>query len=228
MSAAKFFGKIIQNFGQFIVAFGRRLYLSPEEKRIAPWVNAHGDKTFRLDYNLNESSFVLDLGGYEGQWASDIFARYLCTIHVFEPVPIFAEKIAKRFAGNSKINVHYFGLGRETCNVNLHLAADGSSVFTNKNAESIIIQIIKVDDFLRENEFPFIDLIKINIEGGEYELLEHLLETGYVENIRNIQVQFHDCVQDANVRMQMIQRKLEKTHHITYQYPFVWENWTRN
>jgi FkbM family methyltransferase len=171
---------------------------------------------------------VFDLGGYQGQWTSDIFARYCCTIHIFEPVPIFAEKIAKRFAGNPKVYVHNFGLGKETCNVRLHLSADGSSVFTKRSEETILIKIVKIDDFIRDNEVKFIDLIKINIEGGEYELLEHLLNSNYVENVNDIQVQFHDCVQDAQERMQAIQRQLEKTHHITYQYPFVWENWTRN
>ena len=41
--------------------------------RVAPWLADNGDKTYRLDYNLNENSVVFDLGGYEGQWASDIF-----------------------------------------------------------------------------------------------------------------------------------------------------------
>ena len=34
----------------------------------------------RLDYNLNENSVVFDLGGYEVQWASDIFSKYLSSI----------------------------------------------------------------------------------------------------------------------------------------------------
>jgi hypothetical protein len=41
-----------------------------------------------LEYDLNADSVCIDIGGYEGQWASDIFGRYGCTIHVFEPVPL--------------------------------------------------------------------------------------------------------------------------------------------
>jgi len=67
--------------------------------------------------------------------------------------------------------------------------------------------------------------MKINIEGSEYDLLEHLLETNYVKIIKNIQVQFHDFVPNAEKRMKRIQEKLQKTHYLTYQYPFVWENW---
>lgn len=35
----------------------------------------------------------------------------------------------------------------------------------------------------------------------------------------------HDFVPDAKRRMQKIQAALSRTHNLTYQYPFVWENW---
>ena len=69
--------------------------------------------------------------------------------------------------------------------------------------------------------------MKINIEGGEYDLLEHFLESGFIKNINNIQIQFHDFIPNAEERMKKIQYELEKTHSLTYQYPFVWENWQR-
>jgi hypothetical protein len=74
---------------------------------------------------------------------------------------------------------------------------------------------------------PFgVDLMKINIEGGEYELLEHLIARGLTKRIRNIQVQFHeDVMAGAAGRMERIQSRLAETHHLTYQERFVWENW---
>ena len=68
-------------------------------------------------------------------------------------------------------------------------------------------------------------MIKVNIEGGEYDLLEFLIDSNYIEIIDNIQVQFHDFIPDAEERMKNIHKKLEKTHFLTWQYPFVWENW---
>jgi len=32
-------------------------------------------------------------------------------------------------------------------------------------------------------------------------------------------------VPDAKARVQNIRRQLERTHRLTYQYDFVWENW---
>ena len=70
--------------------------------------------------------------------------------------------------------------------------------------------------------------MKVNIEGGEYDLLEGLIENGLTARIRNIQVQFHDFVPNAYERMKNIQLSLSKTHKITYQFEFVWENWELN
>ena len=70
-------------------------------------------------------------------------------------------------------------------------------------------------------------LMKINIEGGEYDLLDRMIETGLVESIDNLQVQFHNFTVDAKRRMERIQEALQRTHTLNYQYRFVWENWVR-
>ena len=42
----------------------QRLDDSPHRKALAAWRRADGDRTLRLDYDLNENSVVFDLGGY--------------------------------------------------------------------------------------------------------------------------------------------------------------------
>lgn len=195
-----------------------------QEDAFQSWFRDQGDKTLRLDYDLNESSIVFDLGGYEGQWASDIFSMYCCFIHVFEPIQDFVARIDQRFSRNTKIITHRFGLSGETRDVRIGLGRDGSSTFKN-GTDTREITLIKATDFMRENSISDIDLMKINIEGGEYELLEHLIETEYVAKIKNLQVQFHDFVPDAEQRMARIRADLERTHFLTYEYRFVWENW---
>ena len=202
---------------------------SEQSKRVRPWKKANGEQ-LRFAYPLTESSVVMDLGGYEGQWASDIFSRYCCSVMVFEPVREFSDQIAKRFAANRKISSFPFGLSGATGTVEISLDKNSSSAFKDtgnkENKESV--RMVRASDFFSEHEIGAVDLMKINIEGGEYELLEHLIESGLVRKIRNIQVQFHDFVPNAQARMEKIQRELAKTHHTTYQYPFVWENWELN
>jgi FkbM family methyltransferase len=216
--------KILSKLAAKLTGFSRVFYIPIQEKRCIPWFRDNGDKTLRLDYDLDNESIVFDLGGYEGQWASDIFSMYCCYVHIFEPVEKFASKIEKRFSKNNKIFIHKFGLSSNNEKAQISIDADSSSIFTIKGSTDEIY-LNKAIDFIKEYKIERIDLIKINIEGGEYELLEHLLGSGFIGSVDNIQVQFHDFVLDAESRMNKIQDALSKTHFLTYQYPFVWENW---
>jgi FkbM family methyltransferase len=195
-----------------------------QQERFDKWFEDRGDKTLRLNYDLDENSVVFDLGGYEGQWTSDIFAKYCCWIDVFEPVDDFAQQIAERFRRNQKIRVHNYGLADENKTARLALSQDGSSAFKD-GGQVTEIKLIRAQEFFTSHNISHIDLMKINIEGGEYELLEHLIESGLIKKVSNVQVQFHDFVPDAGRKMRRIQEELEKTHRLTYQYLFVWENW---
>ncbi|MCJ7575557.1 MAG: FkbM family methyltransferase [Dehalococcoidia bacterium] len=215
---------VLANAGAAYRCVSKRIHQSPQENRLIRWFRDNGDKTLRLNYDLDGNSLVFDMGGYEGQWASDIFSKYCCTIHVFEPVIEFADKIEKRFSRNRKIFVHKFGLSNGSKKAAIALAQDGSSLF-RQGKQTREISLVRAVDFLRENNIQNIELMKINIEGGEYDLLDHLIDTGFVRHIKNIQVQFHDFVPNAELRMTGIQQRLQETHALTYQYSFVWENW---
>jgi len=198
---------------------------SKREKDWCRWLDVKGDETFRVEYDLNENSIVFDLGGYKGSWTAEIFSRYCCFVYIFEPVEEFASFIEKRFSRNKKIKLFKFGLADVTKDVEIAICADGSSIFKT-NEHSAKIKLIKATDFFEEEGIHKIDLMKINIEGAGYDLLDHLIESGFIKNIKNIQVQFHDIVAEAVKRRASIQEQLKKTHVLTYCYDFIWENWT--
>lgn len=215
---------VLRKSGNVLYKIASWIYKSPRKKTVALWFADKGDETLRLDYELDENSLIFDLGGYKGQWASDIYGMYCCWIHVFEPVEGFAQKTKKRFSKNPKISVHQFGLGNKNGVVEIGVDGTSSSMY-KPGKRSVEARLVRAADFMQENDIQVIDLVKINIEGGEYDLLEDLIGAGSVAKIKNIQVQFHDFVPDAERRMQKIQASLAQTHYLTYQYPFVWENW---
>lgn len=223
LKAAGLIRLIISSLGRL----ERFLYIPAQNQRVRPWFAAKGDEILRLDYDLQPDAVVLDAGGYKGQWSSDIFAKYLCRIHIFEPVADYARFVARRFEKNSKISVYALGLAGQTRKMQIAVCKDSSSVFRNGVDDTVEIQLVSAEEIFQELKINHIDLLKINIEGGEYELLEHLLETERVRHIKNIQVQFHDIFPDAKERMKKLQSELSQTHELTYQFMFVWENWRR-
>ena len=197
---------------------------SPELFEIRRFKKAGGEK-LRYEYeDLDQDSIIFDLGGYEGQWASNIFSRYASTLYVFEPVQAYYENIKKRFAKNHKIIVFPFGLGSQDTTEDVGINKESSSIYDIKSPKEKV-QLIRATHFITEKKIAHIDLMKINIEGGEYDLLEHLIETGQIKKIKNIQVQFHSFVPNAKDKVQSLRKKLEITHRPTYTYDFVWENW---
>ncbi|MGH8224458.1 MAG: FkbM family methyltransferase [Woeseiaceae bacterium] len=204
----------------------RKLYRREHRRHVQQWWADGGDDRFRFDYDLGPDSLVLGLGGYEGQWASDIYGRYRCRVRIFEPVSRYADNIRRRFARNGDIEVFPFGLGKSTRSETLYIRGAGSSIY-GKKAEAEEIRIVDVADWFAAQQPGRVDLMKINIEGGEFELLERMLDTGLTKRVRDIQVQFHNISFGAERRMERIKSRLAETHVPAYQYKFVWENWTR-
>ncbi|MFK8006491.1 MAG: FkbM family methyltransferase [Saprospiraceae bacterium] len=196
------------------------------KKIITAWKQQEGEKKLRYEYDLPARPIVFDLGGFEGDWTSEIAARYEARVELFEPHPVFAKNIANRFKGNTNINVHAFGLGAKDEKLNLGTDAESTSTFKIQNNANIVeVDLKNAKDFIHKNNFQKIDLIKINIEGGEFELLEFLIEEGLITRFQELQIQFHHFVPNAISRMKTIQEGLARTHHLTYQFEFLWENW---
>jgi FkbM family methyltransferase len=204
----------------------KRIAPTPRDRAIKRWRADRGDERLRYDYPLTAAAVVFDLGGYQGAWAAEIHRRYGCKLEVFEPAEGFAAEIRKRFAGQSAIRVHPCGLGARTRTEQLSLLSDSSSVFRTAGA-TVPIEIVDVQEWFAREAVSEVALMKVNIEGGEYELLERLLDTGLMGRIRDLQVQFHDLAPDSAARMAKILERLSATHAPTYQYTFVWENWRR-
>jgi FkbM family methyltransferase len=219
--------KKLSQAGSFFTRAARNLHIYALQPRTIPWYVADGDHTLRVNYDLNENSVVFDMGGYEGLWAQEIYCKYGASIHIFEPVQKFADNIRNRFIKNSRVKVLSYGLGKTNQEIAININENASSTYQKSEyADKEVIKIRKADEYLKEQGITSIDLIKINIEGGEYDLLEAFIESGTITSLKNIQVQFHDFFPEAKERMKKIQDELKKTHRLTYHYEFVWENWT--
>ena len=190
------------------------------------WLRDDAEGTLRYDYPLGPDSVVLDVGGYTGNWAARIHERYGSRIYIFEPVPQFNEALRRRFDGHAAIRVFDFGLSDRDTTMPMTVAADGSSVY-QEGGTRIEVRLRDIDAVLAEENVGAIDLIKINIEGGEYALLARMLDRGIAARCRDIQVQFHDFFPNARALRAELRDRLAHTHELTYDYEFVWENWRR-
>ncbi|MBK9283199.1 MAG: FkbM family methyltransferase [Sphingobacteriaceae bacterium] len=204
----------------------------PSEINKVKWYADKVENKLRYTYPLNENSLVLDVGGYEGEFAAQIFSRYQTKIIVFEPVSFYYNYLETIFHLNKNIQIIPKGLGAKNEELTISVMEEASSynrkASQHKKGKDEKIRIIDVKDFIKENNLQQIDLIKINIEGAEYDLLDRMIEINFIKKCNNLQIQFHDFYPGYESRYKKIHNELSKTHHLTYQYPFVWENWELN
>ena len=146
-----------------------RLFPSHIDLMARRWDLDGGGERFRFDYELDEKSVVLDLGGYDGQWASDMYGRYGFTVYVFEHVQEYAEKIISRFEKNLKIEVIPYALGGGDHKLEIAVSGTSISVFA-KGGHSQEIQIVDVSKWIEGSGLTAIDLMKVNIEGANMSL----------------------------------------------------------
>jgi FkbM family methyltransferase len=186
--------------------------ISLNENSLAAWQHENLEH-IRYEYDLNPESVVIDLGAYKGEWANEIHARYGCQVVVVEPTEYIRDyqhgPIINKAAGTHDGKVSFGGRAYYT---SAFEAGDHEYECFNINV------LIGLHDT--------IDLLKVNIEGAEYDVLACITERGLHNRIKNIQVQFHQIeMAPYELWYKEISEKLSKTHSLTWHYPYCWENW---
>ncbi|MCK5819850.1 MAG: FkbM family methyltransferase [Psychromonas sp.] len=154
-----------------------------------------------------------------------MYNKYQANIYIFEPVLGFYNQIKKRFLDNAKIHTYNYGLSDVNEKIDICIDNDASSTKITDIEMSESIQLKSIVEFIENNRIHKIDLIKINIEGGEFDLLPSLLDHEIITKVDNLQIQFHEFIENSETKRNNIRKQLEKTHELTYDYYFIWENW---
>lgn len=180
----------------------------------------------RYNYPLTSESIVFDIGAHKGTFTKTISDKYGCRIFAFEPIDVFYEQLVKVTKEMQNVVCLNVGLGASDRKEKFRIKGDMTGRYADSEKESEVdirnigwpMELIGLKD---------VDLIKINIEGGEFELLEYIIGIGLQTKFKNIQVQFHPVVPLCQERYNTISSELLKTHQFTYCERWVWENYER-
>lgn len=188
----------------------------------------HNDLLFE-DLPLETGDWVLDGGGYKGEWSARVMAEYGSKVLIVEAIPAFAESIANRFRHNKNAEVRCGALSGKDGLIRLAICEDGSSVFKLAQSNQLVeTEAIDVRQLLMqgaERQEKPCALVKLNIEGGEYEVLDALIQDNLVSTVRSFLIQFHRILPDCEEHRQLIRRALSDTHDLIFDYAYVWERW---
>lgn len=191
------------------------------------WIRDNPSDDIRFRYDLPQGANILDVGGYVGDFAARYVEIYDANLLSFEPVPKFAQQIRNRFAKNPRVQVFEAGLSDQDQTAEFDLDADASGAFGSPGGERVQVALWDAERFLSQHGTEQWHLAKLNIEGGEFALLNRLVDTGRIVSIEHLQVQFHLHVPGARAQYRHLANRLRQTHDLQWRYPFVWESWRR-
>ena len=145
---------------------------------------------------LSEENTIIDLGACRGEFIKEFISKYNTKKCIaVEPNPTNFVTLP-----NSENIIKYNNLissvkGEERIFFeDTKSPYNGSTIFNYFNGVQHIIKTITLDEILVENKIDYVDLLKIDIEGSEYELLESLTDS-FFNKVRQITIEFHDFVE---------------------------------
>jgi FkbM family methyltransferase len=134
-----------------------------------------------FDIRVKKGDVVIDAGANIGDFAA-YAALKGAVCYAFEPTKSIFEKlqITAELNGANLIPVPK-GLGEKKESMELFVTnfSGGNSIVRdlNSNGKTETIEIISIDEFVRENNLPRVDFIKADIEGAERDMLKGARET---------------------------------------------------
>lgn len=184
-----------------------------------------------LGYGLKRTDVVVDVGGYRGDFTAKIdelydHPRILC----FEAIPAFYEQIRARFDGSENIRVINVGIGGESGVADMRVSGDSTGLFGDPTWPTQHVDISSMEEIMNwpnmlgpNRPIRNISLLKLNCEGSEYPILEHMLAKGLMRRVHFLTLQWHYCVPQAEQRKAAITAGLEDTHTLVWDHGWNWQ-----
>lgn len=174
------------------------------------WRNGGNDLLYS-DLPVTTGGLIIDAGAYRGEWSSGMIARYGCQAILFEPVPNFFQQLQAYYKHNSLVKIHNSAVGGKDRQSLFSLLDNGTSEY--RDGKTVEFSVVDIDKVFKQNiGNQRVACMKLNIEGGEYEVLERMLEAKLVTSCDSFLIQFHRYPQGYEKRYEFIVSELEKTH----------------
>ena len=145
---------------------------------------------------------LVDCGANVGDLTT-LFLEKGFTVHAFEPDPTAAAELKRRYGADPRVTIHVAAVGASARTQKLFRAQSGSldasvgsSLFQRpvlQHTRSVDVEVVDLFAFLRSLG-RFVDVLKLDIEGGEAEILERMLDERAYLDIGRIYVETHDAI----------------------------------
>lgn len=166
--------------------------------------------------DLDSDSVILDLGGHLGQFSKILISQFDCVCYCIEALPSLYNQIPSDIPQLKKFN-YAISDSNGILEFAITEGAEGNyikEIGNNNNKTQEIIDTLQVrsitlSEFLKQQNINRIDLLKIDIEGAEFEVFNSI-DNFLLSSIKQITIEFHDFkFKDLKPQVENIKRRLE-------------------
>lgn len=152
---------------------------------------------------IKEGDIVVDIGSNIGMFAHYALKNKAKSIICCEPNPKAFAVLESVFCNNSKVCLNNFAISRNETSLQLlypeeyefsggeFISSNSAVTWYNRDFRSVGVKGICFSDFLNLNNITKIDFLKIDCEGGEFEILTPENGVLFKNNVKNLVLECH-------------------------------------
>jgi len=196
MSMKKILLKVFRRVRRIVwTAIGKDFSISPDRACAMRRFGTEYGGWNIVEGSVSRNSVIYSFGiGEDASFDIGLIEEYGCMVHAFDPTPRAMRWVEKQNFPHEFI-VHEYGLG----------VCDGEMAFfppKNKNhvsysilerpdteAEKVVLKVKSLASIMKDLRHSYIDILKMDIEGGEYAVIDNLSASGVFP--QQILVEFH-------------------------------------
>lgn len=180
----------------------------------------------KYDLDLKAGGIVLDIGAYKGQFTEKILAGNKDSIFwLYEPIAEYFQDCENLFSNEKSITIYQAAVSADGRNFEMQVDGLRSRKAVGNSVDSVLIASICIQNiFDSAQEF---ELLKMNIEGMEFECLEKLIGTNSLIKAKYLLLQFHNFESNSAHRLEKIRENIDKDFENIWKYDWIWELWKR-
>lgn len=173
-----------------------RVLINPEISISKRWYGNNYGGFYLHTEEINAQSIVYSLGiGMDVSFDMDLIASFKCNVYGFDPTPKSIQWV-KENINESKFIMSEFGISNSSKKKKFYLPKNqdniSGSLFpidTVNKGDAIMLEFKTLQEVMQNNNHNHLDILKIDIEGAEYEVLNQIINQSI--SINQIVVEFH-------------------------------------
>lgn len=165
-------------------------------------------------FDLENLHTVIDIGANVGIFTNYMTGKNAKVVHAIEPTGRAFTELKKQFYYYNSIHSHKIGIGAKNEKLTIYTNNDNSTISnfnykTSDNCTEEVVDVLTLSSFYTTQNLSSVDLIKIDIEGMEYELIESLSTPDLLRCSRYL-IEYHVNTEDRGFPLNKMLERFER------------------